>query len=121
MSDAAGATDLAYDLRQSTGARATAERVARRYQTQRGALWYDPDFGTALTELVNASAPLSTLEQAAEAEALKDEEVADAQATATQSGTTIDLRVELATAEGPFVLTIAVNELAVELLTVGAT
>lgn len=115
-SDFAGATDLYPDLRLSSGRQALAEALLRRYQTQRGALWYAPEYGLSLTRFVNAQTPVSAIGQLVEREALKDERVLDARADVTRVGVDLTISLTVTDDEGPFTLTIAANEVTVSLL-----
>lgn len=114
--DAAGATDLTPELRTITGRRVTAERVLRRLQTLRGALWYAPDFGTSLVALLNAAVPPASIAAATQAEVLKDEEVLDADVDVVRTGSDLSVTITLTDADGPFVLRVAVSSVSVALL-----
>lgn len=114
--DFAGATDLDAALRQSTGRQAVAECVARRLQTSRGALWYDANFGTNLTILVNGTVRTETIAHMVQAEATKDERVEDASAAVTTTADGFSVALTLFDADGPFDLTLNVSELRVELI-----
>ncbi len=115
-SDLAGATDLYPDLRMSSGRQALAEAILRRFQTQRGALWYAPDYGLGLTRFVNASMAVSSIGSAVEREALKDERVNNASALVTRNGVDLSIELTIVDDEGPFTLTLAANETTVTLL-----
>lgn len=115
-SDFAGATDLYPDLRMSSGRQALAEALLRRYLTQRGALWYDLDYGLGLTRFVNAQMAESSIGQLVEREALKDERVNDARAVVTREGVNLTIKLTVVDDAGPFTLTLAANEITVTLL-----
>lgn len=110
------ATDLTPQMSTVSGLRAVAEAVARRLQTDRGALWYDLDYGTNITRFVNAAVPLSSIETMVENEAIKDERVDDCTCEATQTGTSLSLRMQLEADEGPFEFVLSVSELTVTIL-----
>lgn len=120
-SDLAGATDLYPDLRMASGRQALAEAILRRFQTQRGALWYAPDYGTALTRFVNAATPESVVGGLLEREALKDERVKDARAEVTRSAQSLSVDMTITDDEGPFPLTLSSDGITVSLLAFGVT
>jgi len=101
---------------------ALVQAIVRRFQTARGSLVDDPDYGFDLTGWVGKGADTAQLfawQQALQAEARKDQRVRSARArlSTTPSG---GLRFTLAleTAEGPFSLTVEVSEVSVQLLSV---
>jgi len=112
-------TDLDANLSPVSGGLCLTEAVVRRLSTPRGALFYDADYGTDVRQYLN-SAGLSEFAVAAavESESLKDERVESAAATVTinaaDKSLTVDLRID--TDDGPFVLTISVDDLTVELI-----
>ncbi len=114
--DIAGATDLYPDLRLSSGRQALAESLLRRFQTSRGALWYAPDYGLNLTRFVNARTPETAIGQLVERESLKDERVLNASADVTRTGVDLSIDLTITDDEGPFTLTIAANEVTVQIL-----
>lgn len=116
-SDLAGATDMHLDARLASGRRALAEALVRRYLTQRGALWYDGEYGLALSRFVNAATPTQSIGQLVEREALKDERVLDARADVSREGQALTITLTVTDAEGPFELTLRASEVTVEALT----
>lgn len=110
------ATDFTPQMSTVSGLRAVAEAVARRLQTDRGALWYDLDYGTNITRFVNAAVPLSSIETMVENEAIKDERVNDCTCEATQIDMSLSLRIQLEADEGPFEFVLSVSELTVSIL-----
>jgi len=104
-----------------TSTRAVGEAVARIYVTPQGSDSWHPNYGRDLRRHLNSPMDAATLAQVqAEAEegALLDERVQDAEATATfepLSGRLM-LRVELALAEGPFLLVLAIGDVSVAIL-----
>ena len=86
-----------------SGSRVLAEALLRRFQTPRGGLFYDPDYGTDLRAWLNDSFDanaegMARLAAAVEAEANKDERVGRATASVSldlsTNRMTITLRVE---------------------------
>ena len=112
--------DLTADFREVTGRRRLAEAVARRYQTDRGTLIGDPNYGFNLTNLVNADvspADLIAAQSGAEAEALKEEQVRSAVVTMTLAADgLLTVTCKLVDADGPFTLTLAVSDVTVQIL-----
>jgi hypothetical protein len=101
---------------------ALVQAIVRRFQTRRGTLVDDPDYGLDLTDWVGKrtdTAQLFAWQQALQGEALKDERIQSARARMTltpQGG--LRFTLALGTALGPFVLTLQVGDLSVELLSV---
>lgn len=108
-------------FRDITGRRAIAECIARRYMTPRGFLDYAPNDGfdvrSALSRAMSGR-ELATLRAEMTAEAEKDERVRSAtvDVTVDLEAESIRARVELETAEGPFVLTLSIDKVTVEIL-----
>ena len=114
--------DCTEDMAEVTGRTGLAQAVARRYITPRGRLIDDPNYGFDLTEYVNddlSPADIARIQAGAEAEAVKDERVEDAQVSlvVTTAGTMI-VTVVLTDAKGPFTLVMSVTSTTVQLLTV---
>jgi hypothetical protein len=108
-----------------TPARAVAMAVARRFVVERGALFYDPNYGLDLRGyLAKAMTPgeLFALRSLVTAEAEKDERVQSADADVSFDPTTNALRVRIVctSALGTFSLTLDVSSLSVELLDLAA-
>lgn len=104
-----------------SGRRCLAEAVARRYITPRGRLIDDPDYGTDLTEYLNADlgpADLARMFSDASREAQKDERVVGCDVTGTFIGGSVVLNVTLTDGAGPFQLVLVVTAVTVTLLTV---
>lgn len=118
--DLAGVSDLEITMREISGRKALAHRIARRLQTPRGGLFYDPDFGYDLRQFVSGSVlPEGTIEASVENEALKDEGVEDVQIDVRFFTGTKRLRVFVAVndSEGGFDFVLDVTDVTVELLT----
>jgi phage baseplate assembly protein W len=104
-----------------SGYTALGQALARRLETPRGGLFYDPDYGTDVREMVNdaaTSAFAQQRQQQIEAEALKDERVGTATATVTYSPATSTAAVKLTvdTAVGPFTFVLAVTQISIAVL-----
>lgn len=98
------------------------QAILRRFQTRRGTLVDDPDYGLDLTDWVGKrtdTAQLLAWQQALQAEARKDQRVRSARArlTTLPSGV-LRFTLALETSEGPFSLTVQVSEVSVDLLSV---
>lgn len=97
------------------------QRIARRWQTPRGALAIindDPDFGWDITQYVNAkitASTISTAQQQLLAEALKDEQVASGTVEFSPGPSQGEFVVtgRFQSAAGPFTLTMNVDQLTV--------
>jgi hypothetical protein len=118
--DISGVMDLTPSLTEVSGRTALIQAVARRLVTPRGALWYAPAYGFDLRQFlsgitINPSQIASGIVDQAE----QDERVAGAQASVTFSGDRLVAKVALLDGGGPFVFTLAVSKVTVELLTQG--
>lgn len=120
--DLYGVEDLSYALHEVQDQRlGVAQAIGRRLQSL---LYYDDDYGYDMRQLLSAAMlPELTgqIEHRVEEEALKDERVARARATVNRSdnGETIDVRLQVALyAQGPFVLTLTVDQLSVKVLSI---
>lgn len=111
--DIGGATELDFALTTVSGRTSLAHRLIRRLTTPRGGLWYAPNYGYDLSELVGSTVPPSVVEQRVVEQMLAEEEVADARATATFTASTGALTVEIQVvdADGPFELVLTSSEL----------
>jgi phage baseplate assembly protein W len=122
--DIAGTTDLDSGLSLVSGERVLAEALVRRLTTPRGALFYAPDYGSDVRELLLArvdARALAAWRARIEGECVKDERVDRARAAidfdfATETAT---ISVAITSADRTFRLTVSVSALSVELLTVG--
>ncbi len=103
---------------------ALAQALARRFGTPRGELAHigdDPSYGYDLREQLNDdTGPRAPFEIAANAEreALKDERVLSARATATLTSGRLLLTLAITDASGPFRLVLAASAVTVEILKV---
>jgi hypothetical protein len=108
-----------------TGTQAVAEAVSRRLVTPRGALAYDPDFGTDLRDWleqdVEESGTAFAIASAIESECLKDERVSSAEAEATYDSEArrFDTRVAIELVSGQvFRLTLSIDAVTASVLKV---
>lgn len=117
--DISTAPDLDESFAPLTGQAAVAESLLRRFQTPRGSLAFHPDDGLDLTEYLHEgvdAAMLYGLKSAIETECLKDERVLEAQASLAHADESLDVAIDVESADGPFRLTLRVTELSVEML-----
>lgn len=120
--DTEAVSDLTFARRQVEGETMMAQVIARRLTTRRGGLFYAPDYGYDLRQFLKGSAPpVSVINGNIENELLKDKRIADATSEATFSESTEALQVHVFGngSEGPFDLTISIDEVTVELLREG--
>lgn len=113
-----------------SGPRLVAEALFRRLTTPRGMLRggdEEANYGKDLTELIGSAstkADAASLEGQVRNEALKDERIlsADVVVVRTVDGpaTTFNITINATTKEGPFTLTLGVNEVTVQLLGITA-
>ena len=109
--------DLDANLTPVSGRLGLAQSVLRRYISPTGSLFYDSDYGDDIRRYVNNVGPTEMrASAAAEGEAEKDERVDRADVDATKSGSALELKVVLTDGDGPFELTIGVDELSASLL-----
>lgn len=99
------------------------QALLRRLITPRGGLFYDPDYGTDVRELVGesiATGGIVSISQAIEQEVLKDERVLLATATMSFNTQTniVSGTLVITSSTGPFTLVISVDSLSVSLLQV---
>lgn len=112
-------TGLTFPSTQASGFRVVAEAIARRWQTPRGGLINDPDYGFSILDYLQgdlAKADLARIASGASAEAEKDERVLSCDAEVDFSLGTLTVKATVNTAAGPFPLVLAVNQLTVALL-----
>ena len=111
----------------ASGQRNVANAIARRYQTPRGSLVYDQEYGTDVRPFANVTltpAALSQLRSDMIAEARKDERVQDCDIVLTPPPSllgTLFAKVTLTTASGPFDLILAISSVTVDILDIGGT
>jgi phage baseplate assembly protein W len=123
--DISATTGLAPSFELVTGQRLLGEALHRRLTTQRGTLFYAPNYGTDVREALLArldETRLAVWRSRIEAECRKDARVMNARATlAFDLGAErrLTIAIEVETAEGPFRLAVAVSAVSVELLREG--
>jgi phage baseplate assembly protein W len=114
-------TDLTSPAQMVSGFRVVAEAIARRWQTPRGGLIDDPNYGYDLSDYINddlGPADLARIGQDAAAEAQKDDRVLNATVTLTLIGSVLLAAGVFTTAQGPFRLVLSVSLVTVTLLEV---
>jgi len=113
-----GTTDLDPSLSVVSGRLALAQAVLRRLTSQRGTLLDDPTYGYDLRLLIGSAIREGEFEARILEQVLAEEEVQDATLTLTYSLELSQLTVALVLTdtEGPFPLTVTVNELSAEML-----
>lgn len=119
--DISAVDDLDRDFTLVSGETTLAQALARRLQTPRGGLFYDPDYGYDVRELLLESltaARISQAQAAISAECVKDERVVTATAAITFNAAeeSLTIEVEIETADGTFDLVLSVDNVTVELL-----
>lgn len=97
----------------ASGKRVVGEAVARRWSTPRGRLLDDPNYGTDVTDAVNADLSPSDIKRwqtqlAQEAE--KDERVLSCTVTVTLIDGVLTVTGAVDTADGPFTLVLTVDQ-----------
>jgi hypothetical protein len=107
-----------------SGRRVLVEAIARRFETPRGSLFYDSDYGLDLRAYVGEgfdSSEVFELQASIEAECLKDERVNAARARVTMNAATGELRVLLSieAGDGPFRFVLSVSDVSVAILNEG--
>jgi phage baseplate assembly protein W len=110
-----------FDL--TSGRTLLAQAIANRLSTPRGQLPDDPAYGYDLRDALNDSLTatgLFALQSAIVSECKKDERIAGATCRCTFDAVAkkLTVLVRLATADGPFLLTLAVSDLSVLILSV---
>ena len=106
------------------GTRIVAEAAVRRITTPRGGLFYAPNYGVDVREILNAKVTqqlLNTWRSRMEAEIRKDERVDTLSSTLSfyPQSEQVRIRVEGTTGAGPFAFTLAVTSLSVDVLALG--
>ena len=108
----------------ATGFRVVAEAIVRRWQTPRGGLVDDPNYGFDLSDFVSddlGKSDLARIAKSAAAEALKDERVLACDVTVQYLvGGMLAVSGKVQTALGPFQLVVSVGQVTISLLQVKA-
>ncbi len=117
-------SDLTMPSTMATGFQVVAEAIARRWQTPRGGLIDDPNYGYDLSDFVNddlSKEELANIAHQAGAEAEKDERVLSCEVTVTfVTGGLLTVTGKVTTTQGPFALVVSVDQVSVSLLQVSA-
>jgi phage baseplate assembly protein W len=114
-------SDLAPVWGVSDGFTNLAAAIARRLDTERGSLFYAPDYGMDLKAYLNqdmSEADMSALQGAIASEIEKDPRVNSCTAVVTRGS--LDVAMGIETDDGPFDLVVRPTDLTIELLKVGA-
>jgi hypothetical protein len=117
--DVVGVLDVDADFTIASPARALGEAALRRLTTDRGGLFYDPEYGYNLRARVNETLDeRSAFETAAgvRAELERDERVLSADVSVTRVDEGLDVRALIDTLDGPFRLVLHATEVTVNLL-----
>ncbi|MDW8269356.1 MAG: hypothetical protein RMN24_09335 [Anaerolineae bacterium] len=118
--DMSALPDLDFGLKSGTAN--LAEAIARRLVTPRGGLFYDPSYGLDLRQYLNEALTDEVryeIETLVAAECEKDERVLSAMATLIDGppqARSLQVAVELETADGPFRFVLSINGVTVEVL-----
>jgi phage baseplate assembly protein W len=117
-------SDLGLSFGLAGGQRNLGNAISRRFQTPRGGLVYDPEYGTDLRAFMNASltpAGYANLKSVMIAEAEKDPRVLSFTVTNfTAIGRTLTAVCAIDTADGPFDLVLAISDATIEILDAAA-
>lgn len=107
-----------------TGFRVIAEAIVRRWQTPRGALIDDPNYGYDVAQWTSGDmgpGDLARVASEAGAEAEKDERVLSCDVTVSVlTGNAMNVIGKVETSKGPFTLVVGVDQVSVTLLQVAA-
>jgi len=117
-------TDVGKTLTIATGLRNLGNALARRLMTPRGALHYDPQYGTDVRLYLNAGMTPQQMGQVQgdiASEVSKDERIDSPTVTVAFVGSAMSITVACVTADGPFDFIISVNKLTASLLDVRAS
>jgi hypothetical protein len=113
--------DLTMPARTASGFRVVAEAIVRRWQTPRGGLIDDPNYGFDLSDFLSDdidTAGLNRIKNSAKAEALKDERVIGVDLNLTFISGVMMVTANVTTAAGPFKLVVSVSQVSTTLLQV---
>lgn len=124
-SDFSAVDDLDANLSVVSGRTCLIQALLRRISTPRGALFYAPDYGIDIGAFVNTTSDPRVIEAAVESEILTDERVNNARATVTVTdpadqsvtgGKAFTIELSLETDDGPFTLTLTIDQVTGALL-----
>lgn len=116
--------DLDDRLSTSSGRQLLAEDLRARLEEPPGGLYYDPEYGGGLLDLLGEALTdqdLPAIESRVVTQCLLDERVTGASCKATWTPTTrkLHLAIGITDADGPFELVLSIDGLTVEILKVG--
>jgi phage baseplate assembly protein W len=97
-----------------SGRTALAQAIIRRLTTQTGSLPDFQNYGFDLSQLIGTTYSKSQIRHAVASQVLLEEEVDDCTVDAEVTDTTVKLSIAILDGEGPFDLTISVDDLTVE-------
>lgn len=117
--DIAGSTSLDYALSVVDGNTALAHRILRRLTTPRGGLFYAPDYGYNVADLIGSTVPPGVVEQRVVEQMLAEEEVEDADCEAVFATGELTLTMRVVVADGPFALVLTADDLTISALVDG--
>lgn len=123
-SDIAGVRSTTVSLSIVTGRVALAHAILRRLCTPRGGLFYDDEYGYDVLNAIGASAGPGIegqVEQGVLEQITAEEEVDDARVTATFTDGLLRIEMLVTDGDGPFDLTLTVDQLTLTLLLDGNT
>jgi len=108
-SDFSCVTDLDFNLSLVDGRKGLAQAAARRLGTPNRGLFYDPEYGFSVLNLVNATVQPQIISTGIQDELPKDERINDCVATAELTGDVLTINAEIEDDDGPFDLTFEVS------------
>lgn len=106
-------SDLTMPSVMASGNLVVAQAIARRWQTPRGGLVGDSDYGYCLSDFVSSDisdSDLVAISGYAASEALKDQRVTSCDATATLNLGTLTVTAKVTTGLGPFTLVVSTSQ-----------
>lgn len=110
-------TDLRRNMPLVRGGAALLQRLQWRFETQRGKIPFWKDDGDDLRRFINSEDPPVVIANAAATEALKDEQVEAVHTEAQRlADGTVEISLEIESAEGPFEFTMTITQAAVSLV-----
>jgi hypothetical protein len=121
-SDFGGGADLSASLSEQYGRLALADAIVRRLTTERGGLPDYPQYGFDVSSLIGTIIEPSSVAQRVLAQVRAEEEVSRASLDIETSAdnSTINLKLQIVSGDGPFPLTISVSDLGVTAIIPGA-
>ena len=117
--DISAGLDLDPSMRSVSGLRALADAIVRRLTTTAGALRDYPGYGFNLIDLIGSSKTKAEIKNGVEVQVNLEEEVEEARVVVSFSGVqsiSIHVAISIVTSDGPFDLTISVDDLGVDVI-----